>query len=174
VVLGDRAIVGQTRFAQRPDLVTEENVDQVRADQIAFISGIEESELAIPFNADTVITGNPNQWFDARMFTLAPRGQVGNASRNFLRGPGLASVDMSFNKDTPLPFLGEAGMLQFRAEIFNILNHANFGYPNTAVFSSPTGGNANRPVVAPVGNAGLIQYTSRSNREMQFSLRVAF
>jgi hypothetical protein len=173
-ILGDRAVNGTSRWAQRADLVTEETVAQVRANQIANIAGITEDKLAIPYNPDTVVTGNPGQWFDARMFTIAPRGQVGNAGRNILRGPTLSSVDMSLNKDTRLPFLGEAGNLQFRAEIFNIFNHTNFGIPNQAVFSAPTGGNANRPVVAPLTDAGQILYTARKNREMQFSIRVAF
>ena len=59
------------------------------------------------------------------MFRLAPTGFLGNAGRGTLRGPGLSTWDLSLNKDTALPFL-ESAKLQFRAEIFNVLNHANF------------------------------------------------
>jgi hypothetical protein len=37
-------------------------------------------------------------------------------------------------KDTKLPFLGENGMLEFRAEMFNLLNHANWGFISNTIF----------------------------------------
>ena len=45
----------------------------------------------IPYDPNTVITGDPNQWFNPYMFRLSPLGSLGNATRNFLRGPGLFS-----------------------------------------------------------------------------------
>ena len=48
-------------------------------------------------------------------------------------GPGLADLDVSLFKTTRLT---ERTSLQFRAELFNVLNHANFGTPNAIVFSS--------------------------------------
>jgi len=45
----------------------------------------------------------------------------------FCRGPRrLGPGNLAINKDTKLGFLGENGNLQFRAEIFNLLNRANF------------------------------------------------
>ena len=53
-------------------------------------------------------------------------GQLGTAGRNILTGPPERDWDFSLVKDTKLGFLGEAGMLEFRAEFFNVLNHPNF------------------------------------------------
>jgi hypothetical protein len=101
----------------------------------------------IPYNSRTVITGNPNQWFNPNMFHMQPMvpcpndvalicGSLGDASRGILRGPGLAGWDLSLVKDTATRQLGEQGSVQFRAEFFNILNHTNFGMPSSAtVFS---------------------------------------
>ncbi len=55
-------------------------------------------------------------------------GYLGDEPRDDLRGPNLRTWDLSVNKDTSLPFLGEAGKLQFRAEMFNVLNHPEFWY----------------------------------------------
>jgi hypothetical protein len=51
---------------------------------------------------------------------------LGNLGRNSIIGPGLLNVDFSAVKDNRIHALGEALNLQFRAEMFNILNRANF------------------------------------------------
>ncbi len=115
----------------------------------------------IPFNHKTVITHNPLQWYNPNMFAMAPMttgagtvilprrrlrcrhakshifGTSGNALEPTVR-PRPDNVDFSLNKDTKLPFLGEAGNLEFRAEFFNILNHPNFNMPNGTVLSGST------------------------------------
>ena len=80
-----------------------------------------------------VILGNPNQWFNPAAFLAPPNdsGFYGNLGRDTLIGPGLATWDLSFLKDTPIR---ERLNLQFRAEFFNILNHANFNTPNAVTF----------------------------------------
>jgi hypothetical protein len=95
-------------------------------------------------------------------------GYLGDSSRDMLRGPGLTNWDFSVNKDTRLPFLGENGKLEFRAEIFNILNHANFGLPNGTIFA----GNVSNE--APLSNAGLITYTNTPSRQIQLALKIIF
>src|SRR6202040_1823306 len=93
----------------------------------------------IPFNAGKVVTGNLNQYFNPFMFSMAPElpspeggsntvGQLGNAGRNVLRGPGSSDWDFSLVKDTKVKFLGEGGSVQFRAEFFNVLNHPTFKF----------------------------------------------
>lgn len=76
-------------------------------------------------------------------------------------------------KDTKLGLLGEAGLLQFRAEFFNILNHPFFGPPSAGIFA----GNSNDlgPFSeGPLGGAGQITTTQGKPRQIQFALKVEF
>jgi hypothetical protein len=137
----------------------------------------------IPYNPDTVITGNPNQWYNPFMFGVPALGQLGTAPRSILRGPGLGTWDFSLVKDTKLGLLGEEGNVQFRAEFFNMLNRANFGFMNagmTAFNASTTAGSA-CPAgttycnnTAPLSTAGQITTTSTTARQIQLALRVSF
>jgi len=129
----------------------------------------------IPYDKDKVMTGDPNAWFNPLMFRLAPTGLQGNASRGLLRGPGLSTWDLSLNKDTGLPFLGESTKLQFRAEIFNLLNHANFSLPASIgrVFVG-TLTDAAGVSEAPIPNVGKITTTATSSRQIQLALKVIF
>ena len=74
------------------------------------------------------ILGTPAQWFNPNVFLQPPAnsGFFGNATRDNLVGPGLATWDFSTIKNTKLR---ESLSLQFRAEIFNLLNRANFNTP---------------------------------------------
>ena len=146
----------------------------------------------IPYDPKTVITGDPNHWFNPLMFGEAPLGQIGNSPRDILRGPGVGTWNFSINKDTKLGFLGEQGSLQFRAEISNLLNRPNFGPPTNVVFSGTTafnnlaantqnssaGGNIQSPTSAsannPLGNVGQITTTSTTSRQIQLALKVVF
>src|SRR5439155_17938988 len=92
--------------------------------------------LAPSFNHATVITHNPSNWFNETMFDLPLAGTLGNAPRNFLRGPDLKNVDFAINKDTRFPALGEQGIVQFRADFFNILNRPNFANPRPGAGSN--------------------------------------
>jgi len=117
-----------------------------------------------------VIVGSPNEWYNPNMFTLQPTGTIGTVGRDSLTGPGLATWDINVNKDTHLRWLGEQGVLQFRAEVFNLLNKANFGLPNATAFS----GTAGDLVEKPLATAGVISTTSTDPREFQFSLKLIF
>jgi hypothetical protein len=140
----------------------------------------------IPYNPATVITGNPNQWFNPLMFGVPSLGLQGNAPRGILHHPGLGTWDFSFVKDTKLGLLGEGGNIQFRAEFFNMLNRANFGFLNAGVpvFNAATnsasdcaGGKAATPgcnVAAPLSSAGQITNTNGTARQIQLALRVSF
>jgi hypothetical protein len=76
-----------------------------------------------------------------------------------LTGPGLATWDLSMLKNTAID---ERFNLQFRAELFNILNRANFNTPNLVAFT-PSG-------VSPT--AGVITSTSTTSRQIQFALKL--
>jgi len=137
----------------------------------------------IPFNSKTVITGNPNQWFNPAMFSIAPVGQLGTASRGMLNGPGLGTWDFSLAKDTSVHALGEKGNVEFRAEFFNFLNRANFGQCPTScgkIFKGSTAVNGTTGFVdGPFsekfsGGVGAISATSTTSRQIQFGLKLIF
>jgi hypothetical protein len=111
-------------------------------------------------------------WFDPCAFTLQPLGFIGSTQRSFLRAPGLSNLDFSAVKDTPLKFLGESGLLEFRAEMFNIFNHPSLGIPSGGVFAGST--TATPAVEDVLSTAGQITATSTKSRQIQFALRVQF
>jgi hypothetical protein len=78
----------------------------------------------------------PDGWFNTTAFALPPFGTFGNAGRNILNGPGLQAVNVALLKDT---VVSEGKALQFRAEIFNTLNHTNFNLADN-FYGSPTFG----------------------------------
>jgi hypothetical protein len=152
----------------------------------------------IVYNPNTVITGNPNQWFNPAMFSIAPVtpspaaeqascggtvaapcafiGQLGTAGRNILSGPPERDWDFSLVKETKLGFLGEGGMLEFRAEFFNVLNHTNFSgdHLSTTVFH---GSSADLSPFSeqPSPSAGQVTKQLPNNqRQIQFALRLEF
>ncbi|HUI42595.1 MAG TPA: TonB-dependent receptor [Terriglobia bacterium] len=114
-----------------------------------------------------VILGKPGQWFNPNAFIAPPStgGFYGNLGRDTLAGPGLATWDFSLLKDTSLR---EGLRLQFRAEIFNLLNRANFNTPNLIVFTPPT--TANPTGIS--GTGGAITSTSTTARQVQFGLKL--
>jgi outer membrane receptor protein involved in Fe transport len=90
-------------------------------------------------------------------------GTFGNINRDSLYGPGYWNTDFSVAKRFPL---AESVALQFRAEAFNLFNHANLGMPNACVDCQGQG-------------AGLITSTVSSQdgtsmRRLQFALRLDF
>jgi len=76
------------------------------------------------------------QYFNTAAFTVNRVGTFGNVGRNVLQGPGRQNLDMGLLKDFALV---EGLRLQFRGEVFNILNHANFGNPNGNVSAANFG-----------------------------------
>jgi hypothetical protein len=86
-----------------------------------------------------------------------------------LIGPGLTNLDFSVFKNNYIPRISERFNIQFRLEIFNLLNHANFAPPttpdNTTIFDG-TG--------APTGVAGVLSHTSSPERQIQLALKIIF
>ncbi|MGD1081162.1 MAG: TonB-dependent receptor [Candidatus Sulfotelmatobacter sp.] len=64
------------------------------------------------------------EWFNTSCFTQPLAGQFGNSSRDLIRGPGINNWDMGLGKDFRL---AERLSFQFRAEAFNVFNHAQYG-----------------------------------------------
>lgn len=115
----------------------------------------------------SVVTGNPNQWFNAAAFIAPPSasGFDGNVGRDIYIGPGLATWDFSVLKDTKI---SERMSVQFRAELFNILDRANFNTPNLIVFTPPTATN----LTGLSGTAGAITSTTTTARQVQFGIKL--
>jgi len=90
-----------------------------------------------------------------RLSPQSQAGQFGNAGRNIARGPAMTNLDLSLTRSFAI---AESTRLQFRAESFNALNHANFGLPV---------GDLNSP------NFGRI-FTAAPARLMQFALKLIF
>ena len=93
----------------------------------------------------------------------------GNAGRNIITGPGLTSLDFSVFKNSYIKRISEKFNVQFRAEIFNILNHANFAPPSTPTNTDIFDGTGNLS-----GAAGLLNKTTTTSREIQFAVKVIF
>jgi hypothetical protein len=91
---------------------------------------------------------------------------LGNGGRNSITGPGLVNVDMSLFKNNYVKRISEQFNVQFRMEIFNILNHANFNPPtsNSQIFN----GDGSTTGLTP----GLLDATATTSRQVQFALKV--
>ena len=76
------------------------------------------------------------QWFNTAAFAEPAAGFFGNAGRNIIREPGIHKWDMSFFKNNRIT---ESVNLQFRAEFFNIFNHASFNGIDTTFGSGSFG-----------------------------------
>jgi hypothetical protein len=113
------------------------------------------------------VTGDPNkgpkttaQWFNKSAFTL-PAGTVaapyvfGNTPRNNVIGPGLTELDLSLQKEGTLR---ENLRMQFRFDVFNVLNHPNLNLPGR-IF-----GNSNFDVIQ----------SAQDPRELQFAVKLMF
>jgi len=94
----------------------------------------------------------------------------GNSGRNILIGPGITNLDFSVFKNNRIQKISETFNIQFRMEIFNILNHANFAPPqvgdgNTDIFD---GTGSSNPI------AGALVRTTIPERQIQFALKFIF
>jgi hypothetical protein len=69
-------------------------------------------------------------WFNTKCFTNAAIGTFGNLGRNGLRGPGFSNLDAGVYRNFRIR---ESMNLQFRSELFNVLNHPNFAQPNSSL-----------------------------------------
>lgn len=99
-----------------------------------------------------------NGLFTASDFPQPAAGTEGNEPRNIYRNPGMFQWDASILKNNHIPWLGEAGNLQFRFDFINLFNHPNLG-----------------AVDPNMGDPGFGKVsTVLPARQLQFGLRVAF
>jgi hypothetical protein len=106
------------------------------------------------------ILGTVEEWFETSSF--AAGNGFGNLGRNVVIGPAFHNTDVSVIKDVDV---GGKFDLQFRIDVFDVFNHANFGNPGNIV-GSPTFGQITRTRLA-TGEAG-------SSRQVQLAVKVAF
>jgi hypothetical protein len=97
----------------------------------------------------------PSEWFNTAAFALPAFGTDGNVGRNTLVGPRQDSLDVSLVKNTAIH---EGKNLQFRAEVFNSLNHVNFDLPHNTVDSAQDGQ----------------IYSAEPSRQIQLALKLLF
>jgi hypothetical protein len=113
---------------------------------------------------------SPFNWLNYAAFTVPANGTWGNLGRNAVRGPGHWQIDPSLSKRFGLT---ERVGATFRAEAFNIFNHAQYGKPATSWAPATTVPNPN--------NYGVITSAYNTNtagsggpRDLQFSLKIDF
>jgi hypothetical protein len=105
-----------------------------------------------------------NEWFNTACFAQPANGQLGTASRAPATGPDFVNTDFSLIKQFNLPWEGMG--LNFRAEIFNLFNHAQFATPDS------TGSLGIPDINAP--GFGSIGATVNNPRLVQFGLKLTF
>lgn len=106
------------------------------------------------------VFGEVDRWFDTSAFTAVPR--FGDLGRNVIVGPAFNNTDFSVTKITEI---GDRFRVQFRAEVFDVFNHANFGRPGNTV-GTPAFGRITSTRF-PTGESG-------SSRQIQFAVKVMY
>jgi hypothetical protein len=160
---------GITRFA------TGLPVTLVETDDNSLLGTSSAGAISLPVDTPNFTPGQLNianvrsgtkPYFNTALFTPEALGTLGDARRRFFSGPGLNNWDIALLKDTKLT---EGMNLEFRAELFNAFNHAQFGQPD---------GNVNdvqqiSPDTGRLVGFGTIQAANPS-RIMQLSLKLLF
>jgi len=108
-------------------------------------------------------TGNINDFIKTQCFAFPAPGVLGNLGRNTLHMPTFHDLDFSLFKTQTL---GERLKVQFRAEMFNILNYANIQAQTLAIF------NGSGQLIPSVVNAQGA--TVNTSRQIQFGLKLQF
>jgi hypothetical protein len=110
----------------------------------------------------------PHLWYDPCAFSVPKAGTYGNLGRETLTGPGFDDVDASLAK---MFKPSERINVQLRAEVFNLLGHANFWVPGYNVFSNALGA---KPKYS--GSAGTMSKLVQTpgGRLIQLGLKVIF
>jgi hypothetical protein len=110
---------------------------------------------------------NPNTFQDPAF------GTIGNTPRNAFHGPGFWNADVGVSRSFRVSRLGETTRFQFRADFFNLFNHANLSNPDGSITSSTfglatfgrQGFSGSLPIVAPIAEQA---------RRIQFAVRLLF
>jgi outer membrane receptor protein involved in Fe transport len=98
---------------------------------------------------------DPALWFNTDAFSIPSANAFGTAGRNILIGPPYGNIDLALARHFRF---GEQRQIEFRTEVFNLLNHPNFDLPNATADSAQFG---------RIFSAGAA-------RQIQFGLKIAF
>src|SRR5262249_35643606 len=98
----------------------------------------------------------PNQWFNTAALVIPQLYTVGTAGRNILRTDNLVNDDISLAKSWRFK---ERRAFELRGEFFNVMNHANFGYPGGTVGTA---------------QFGKISSTLNPGRQVQLAAKIHF
>ena len=133
--------------------------------------------FAIPTAPDLAFWNANCQPFGGDTTNLQCFNLRGNAGRNILIGPGITSLDFSVFKNNHIRRISENFNVQFRVEMFNIINHPNFAPPgpgdgNTDIFDAT--GASLAPNVVQGGTAGVLLRTTVPERQIQFAIKFIF
>ena len=161
VLVGGWSINGILSLATGPPSSFSMDFDRSTQDQS---TESERPNIVSGFSNNPVLDDGrePAQYFDLGALAVGTQGFFGNAGRNTLILPGVATFDLGLTKDFAL---SEGVDLQFKTEIFNIFNRANFGIPRMQIFG---GGGVEDPT------AGVITKTATTSRQIQFALKIVF
>ncbi len=136
-LFGGWTISGITRFTTGFPITLSESDDQ----SLCGCSGADVPKydstpihFIDPRRIDPVTGGH--YFFDPSPFSSSDLGTIGNVKRRFFHGPGLNNWDIGIHKNTRI---GERVLLEFRGELFNAFNHAQFENPDGDVAGSSMG-----------------------------------
>jgi hypothetical protein len=132
------------------------NTDSNHTGELARVS--QQGSTAQPSGTDKTFTG-PN----AASLYITPFDVLPNTGKNEFYGPGLFNIDMAALKNTALT---EKLKLQFRLEVFNLFNRAQFSQPNNIFYGESTFGQSLSTITQPDGTT--------SARQMQVALKLIF
>ena len=105
----------------------------------------------------------PQSWINPAAFAVPASGTFGNAPRNLVRAPGTWQIDGSLQKAL---FSKDSFAVNFRGDVFNLLNRAQYGIP-AAVYNTASFGQITTQINAgPTGTA--------TQRVIQVSLRILY
>ncbi len=145
---------------------------------VQFVSGVEGPAM---YNVGQLITNPADPNFNCvnvtgtqTFFCIPPPGQNGNG-RNIVQGPNFWNLDSGLLKDFGIT---ERFKLQFRAEVFNVLNHTNWENPRNATSGSPSVQSSifarTCCVSASLPSSATVIAIGEPNRVMQLGLKLNF
>ncbi|HKV80922.1 MAG TPA: carboxypeptidase regulatory-like domain-containing protein [Candidatus Sulfotelmatobacter sp.] len=175
-LLDDWAVSGITSLQSGFPISIKSNADAELMNSFDFeLPG--KPNLVAPFHSQDP-RGHGGYAFNASSFMLPdytnasanPISLLGNSPRTLCCGPGIRNVDFSVQK---LVQVGEGKHFEFRAEFFNIFNHAQFLNPDGNISDANFLADGLTPDPANPGDFGRVKHT-RDPRNVQFALKFAF